>query len=85
LGESKTTFKDPNGYRLGEAVTTKPDLLGKTKTTFKDPSGRRLGEAVTTKPGLLGETKTMIKGGTPWNPSTSSGKSSTTLPTTTKR
>jgi len=27
----------------------------------------------------------MIKGGTPWNPSTSSGKSSTTLPTTTKR
>ena len=85
LGESKTTFKDPTGHRLGEAVTTKPDLLGQTKTTFKDPSGHRLGEAVTTKPGLLGETKTTIKGGTPWNPSTSSGKSSTTLPTTTKR
>ncbi len=85
LGESKTTFKDARGTTTGQGVTTKPNLLGQTKTRFKDPSGRTLGEAVTTKPNLLGETKTMIKGGTPWSPGTTSGKSTTTLPSTNKR
>jgi hypothetical protein len=66
-------------------VTTKPNLLGQTKTTFKDTSGRMLGEAVTTKPGLLGDSKTIIKGGTPWNPGTTSSKSSATMPSTNKR
>lgn len=85
LGESKTTFKDARGATIGEGVTTKPNLLGETKTRFKDPAGRTLGEAVTTKPNLLGETKTRIQGGTPWNPGTSGGKSSTTLPSTNQR
>lgn len=85
LGESKTTFKDARGTTIGQGVTTKPNLLGQTKTRFQDPSGRTLGEAVTTKPNLLGETKTVIKGGTPWSPSTTSGKSTTTLPSTNKR
>lgn len=85
LGESKTTFKDARGMTIGEGVTTKPNLLGQTKTRFKDPSGRTLGEAVTTKPNLLGETRTSIQGGTPWSPSTTSGKSTTTLPSTNKR
>ena len=85
LGESKTTFKDARGTTIGQGVTTKPNLLGQTKTRFKDPSGRTLGEAVTTKPNLLGETRTSIQGGTPWSPGTTSGKSTTTLPSTNKR
>lgn len=83
VGQSRTTFKDPSGKTLGQGVTTQPDLLGRTRTRFTDPNGRMLGEAVTTKPGLLGETRTTIRGGTPWNPgTTSSGKSTTLTPAT---
>ena len=85
LGQSKTTFKDVRGATISEGVTTKPNLLRETKTRFKDPNGRTLGEVMTTKPNLLGETRTLTQGGTTWSPGTTSGKSTTTLPSTNKR
>lgn len=84
LGKSRTTFKDPSGSTLGQGVTTKPDLMGRSKTRFTDPSGRMLGEAVTTKPDLMGQTRTTIRGGTPWNPSSTSGSGTTPPPATRK-